>query len=593
MPAPLPAARRSQIMGALAAGQSAAAVARQLGVSRHTVWRYQRLAAQKGEPVPEPQPMGGYRGSTVERAELVALAALALGEPKRTLADLRELGLAQGVLSGPVSLATVSRALHKAGLKKRRARFVDLRTQIEPLIVAERAAFRRAQAHDPQLAAATLLFMDETSLYLNEQARTAWGLEEAPAPVLYKPKGRTQTTGLVLTFGIASDGALLLHYRLYPPARAFAPLNPTIEASELAAPGQAVRTGVVHAQRATVAELRAALQQHNVKWTGARAELVSRVEQLAARGPLGLPRAGRVDLGGRRQPQRSTVLDIARYWSESFVPVYTHTDPLHTKTVVWDNASWHSPVAVGTTTHISLFHRLLREHGLRGCVFLPPRSPNFQPAELAFAYVKHFVRKEAPPEGYTQQQLEAAVHSAVARITPRMVRNWIVGCGYVFAGTSVAAAGKAPRRRTSAEAVPMRRRWADVHGTLQHGQFTEATAATAGLVDITAQPQPPRLAAAVSAAPRRWPGFPGRPPAGVRETEPASFRDYLVDGQHVFEPERIVNERPAADGTTEYRIRWKGYAPNEDTWEPQGNLLGGSKRLLRDWARRHRARGAF
>ena len=50
----------------------------------------------------------------------------------------------------------------------------------------------------------------------------------------------------------------------------------------------------------------------------------------------------------------------------------------------------------------------------------------------------------------------------------------------------------------------------------------------------------------------------------------------------MFEPERIVAERRAADGTVEYRIRWAGYAPAEDTWEPAAHLLGGSRELLRE-----------
>jgi hypothetical protein len=262
---------------------------------------------------------------------------------------------------------------------------------------------------------------------------------------------------------------------------------------------------------------------------------------------------------------------------------------LQAKTVLWDNANWHSPVAVGSTDRISLFHRLLREYGLRGCIFLPPRSPNFQPAELAFAFIKHSVRKDAPAEGYTQLQLEAAIHRAVARITPRMARNWIAGCGYVFTGAGVPP----PRRpKSRVHAAAPTRRWATTHGTVQHGHFSDAAAAAAGLSDITAQappPPPPGASADADAAPRRWPGFPGLPPAGAREAEPASFCDYLVDGERTFEPERIVNERRAIDGATEYRIHWKGCAPQEDTWEPAGNLRGGSS----DWARRHTGRAAL
>lgn len=583
MPAPLPTNRREQVMTALAAGLSTNAVARLLSVSRQTVWRYQRAAAQQGQRVPQPQPMGGRRWSRLQRADLEALSALAVAEPKRTLGELRELtGL-------PVSLATIDRALHKTGLRKQRARFVDLRTQTEPLIVLERHAFRRAQCHEPKLAAEHLLFMDETTLHLHEQARTAWGLAGAAPPVLFKPKGRAPSTSLFLALGVASDGALLLHFELHPPARAFAAVSATIEASELATPGRGVRVAL-DASRATVAQLRRVLQQHNVKWTGSRAELLARVRHLESTGPLGLPRAGRVDVGGRREPMRATVREVARFW-EAFVAAYAHDDPLQHKTVVWDNAPTHSPVRVQNDAQVSLFHRLFREWGLRGCVFLPPRSPNFQPVELAFAFVKHWVRHEAPPDGYTQAGLEVSIRNALGRISPTMVRNWVTGCGYQFRATESNACAPQQRVPKARHSAPSMRRWADVHGTPRPGTFTEAAAAAAGLADITARALPPQSTGAPSAPTtrRRWPGFPGdEPPAGTTETQPTSFADFLVDGKERFEPERIVSERRAVDGSVEYRIRWKGYAPEQDTWEPSEHLLGGRKQLLRDWTRRQR-----
>ena len=60
----------------------------------------------------------------------------------------------------------------------------------------------------------------------------------------------------------------------------------------------------------------------------------------------------------------------------------------------------------------------------------------------------------------------------------------------------------------------------------------------------------------------------------------------LVDQRDVFEPERIVGERRVADGTLQYRIRWKGYPPSQDTWEPLEHLQAGRRGLLRDWEKR-------
>lgn len=45
--------------------------------------------------------------------------------------------------------------------------------------------------------------------------------------------------------------------------------------------------------------------------------------------------------------------------------------------------------------------------------------------------------------------------------------------------------------------------------------------------------------------------------------------------EEAYPVERIVSKRVSPDtGEWEYRIRWVGYGPDEDTWEPVKQLVG-------------------
>ena len=581
MPAALPEARRAKVMSLLDEGMGPSDVARRLCLSRHTVARYRAAAQEQQRPVPQPRPMGGYRRSKVQRSQIMQLSALAVENPKRTLAEIREAAEAKGLPR--VSLSTVARSLHKSGLCKRRARLVDPKTNTHAVIAAEREAFKHAQAHDPHLHPSKLLFFDETFFRLNEQAHSAWGAADEAAPILFKPKGRTMTTGLFLTLGVSAAGQFILHYEIKPPERPFSRLSAVFEASELKEPGRGVELGLTDAQilSASQAALRAVLSRRGVKATdlSTKTQLAERVLQLAHHGPLDLPRAGRVDVGGPKQPFRATVRDVARYWEQKFVPWFEEQklNDLNQRTLVWDNASTHSAVQAHDPTRVSMFHRLFREWGFCGVIFLPPRSPAFNPAELCFAFLKHWVRKWAPDEGYTQEALEQAIVDAIGRVTSTMARNWIRGCGY-----------GAQDRVNARRSIHKLEIWADVHGTVR---AAAAVAAAAGLEDIRPRSRAQAAAPIASAAPavlaRRWSGI-GPRPAGLIETHPKSYADALVDHDTTYEPERIVGERWRGRAV-EYLIRWRGYNASGDTWEPLENLLVGRRQLIRDWNKRNKS----
>ena len=509
-------------------GCSVAHIATSLRISRMSVYRLQRAAEEQGRSVPEPKACGGQRKAKLSAVQQAAVVQRALQHPKETLQELKEHCVPP---SAAVSRSTMWRALHKAGVRHKKATFFDSKTQTDAGIVYERKAFRTAQQTDPALAADQLIFFDETLVRLNEQQARGWAQGPNPAR-LPRPKGQGMTTVVFLAIGRGG----IFHYRLYPPARPFQPVAPRFQACELKEPGRGIDVGLTAAQiqrEATADQLRGILQQQHVKVSDAqgrrlsKADLQATVLQLKRTGRLGLLRAtkrGRQDQGGAKRAFRATTRDIVQYWVESFMPwAEEHkVNDLPRRTVVWDNASTHSSVRTTQTQRISVFHRWFREWGLRGAVFTPPRSPAFNPAELVFAYIKRWVRKWAPDAGYTQEELEAAIHRAMAKVTPTMIENWISGCGY----------------KVNPLLLP------------------SAAACEQGF---------------------RWAGY-GPKPVGVDETEPEV--GFVRDD--VYAAEAIVDERQRS-GHREFRLRWKGYGPESDTWEPESHLIVGATQLLYAW----------
>ena len=607
---PYPSELRARVMELLEEGLGPVAIARRLRVSRMTVYRYQRAAQQQDRRVPQPRPSGGYRHSKLQRPQIQGLAALALAHPKDTAAELQSRAVAEGLLAAPVSVSTVRRALHKAGVSYKRATYVDLRTQTDPGIAHERRAFRQAQRSDPLFRAQHLLFFDESNFRLHEQASRGWAAQ-GPA-VLHRSKGQSLTTGVFVTMGQGG----FFHYQLYPPARPFAPLPARYQAAECVAPGAGVDVGLTAAQvrRATTAQLRSLLRTQQIKLSNqqgrclSRQQLVDTVLHLRRQGCVGLLRAtrGRQDRGGALQAFRATTRDVVRYWTEELVPwaEEQQESKLGDKTIVWDNAPTHSPVRTTQAQRISVFHRWSREWGFRGVIFTPPRSPSFNPVELCFAYLKRWVRKWAPDEGYTQEQLEAAIHRAAALITPAMIDNWIHGCGYRDNTVEDEQEEKEKQEEAQeddekcAQLEPLPRKpnviCADARGTVvkhkRPGQ-TRWTRLQGGHPAVEqgsnlVPAPPPRMERPdrVQVQAYRWAGYGPAPPADVAETSPEV--GFLRDD--VYEPEFLVDERRGVSGRREYRVRWQGYGAADDTWEPREHLLVGAQQLLRDWERHKR-----
>jgi hypothetical protein len=70
---------------------------------------------------------------------------------------------------------------------------------------------------------------------------------------------------------------------------------------------------------------------------------------------------------------------------------------------------------------------------------------------------------------------------------------------------------------------------------------------------------------------RRWAGY-GQKSKNLQETHPEAYFGWQEDNDVVYEVEGIVSSYTDDDGNVLYRVRWKGYPPNQDTWEPESHL---------------------
>jgi transposase len=64
-----------------------------------------------------------------------------------------------------------------------------------------------------------------------------------------------------------------------------------------------------------------------------------------------------------------------------------------------------------------------------GCslLYLPPYSPDFSPIELAWGWIKHFVRRLCPPDAPSRL---AALEEAVGALPAEFAPGWFRKCGY-------------------------------------------------------------------------------------------------------------------------------------------------------------------
>ena len=65
------------------------------------------------------------------------------------------------------------------------------------------------------------------------------------------------------------------------------------------------------------------------------------------------------------------------------------------------------------------------------------------------------------------------------------------------------------------------------------------------------------------------PTAPPKPEGKGKKRTPQSAFDPAA-GKDVYEPEKIIAQRMAKGGVTQYHVKWVGYDSKSNTWEPYG-----------------------
>ena len=61
---------------------------------------------------------------------------------------------------------------------------------------------------------------------------------------------------------------------------------------------------------------------------------------------------------------------------------------------------------------------------------------------------------------------------------------------------------------------------------------------------------------------------------------PVDIDENIYDVQAIRDSKKVCSK-------VHYLIHWKGYGPNNDTWEPRENLLGGGEDVVREFHKSH------
>ena len=63
-------------------------------------------------------------------------------------------------------------------------------------------------------------------------------------------------------------------------------------------------------------------------------------------------------------------------------------------------------------------------------IYLPAYSPDFNPIEEAFSFIKAWLRRHES-RYISAEQLPSLIHDAISEITPEHAMGWMKDCGYI------------------------------------------------------------------------------------------------------------------------------------------------------------------
>ena len=142
------------------------------------------------------------------------------------------------------------------------------------------------------------------------------------------------------------------------------------------------------------------------------------VEAVPSRRGKNLSVLGAFDAEGmivtRRKEGAMKRVDVEEFLRRDLLPLL-----LPGSVLVVDNARIH---------HCGNIEKIVKKAGC-SVLYLPPYSPDLSPIELAWGWIKRFVRRLGPRD---EAAREAAVNKAIAALPDEFATGWFAKCGYVL-----------------------------------------------------------------------------------------------------------------------------------------------------------------